>query len=40
MKTKWKESENINKQLLFELEANIQSNKEMEEELNITKNIV
>ena len=40
MKTKWKESENINKQLLFELEANIQSNKEMEEELNITKNML
>ena len=40
LKTKWKESENINKQLLFELESNIQSNKEMEEELNKTKSMI
>ena len=31
LKIKWKESENINKQLLFELESNIQSYKELEE---------
>ena len=29
--TKWKESENINKQLLFELENNIQTNKQLED---------
>ena len=40
LKTKWKESENINKQLLFELESNIQNHKEMEEELNMTKSIL
>ena len=40
LKIKWKESENINKQLLFELESNIQNHKEMEEELNITKTML
>ena len=40
LKTKWKESENINKQLLFELESNIQNHKEMEEELNMTKSML
>ena len=40
LKVKWKESENINKQLLFELESNIQNNKEMEEELNMTKTML
>lgn len=40
MKIKWKESENINKQLLFELESNIQNHKEMEEELNMTKSML
>ena len=38
LKIKWKESENINKQLLFELESNIQSYKELEEKFNNTKN--
>ena len=38
--TKWKESENINKQLLFELESNIQNHKEMEEELNMAKSLL
>ena len=33
LKIKWKESENINKQLLFELESNIQSYKELEDKL-------
>ena len=40
LKIKWKESENINKQLLFELESNIQNHKEMEEELNMTKTML
>ena len=40
LKIKWKESENINKQLLFELESNIQNHKEMEEELNMTKSML
>ena len=40
LKTKWKESENINKQLLFELESNVQNHKEMEEELNKTKTLL
>ena len=40
LKTKWKESENINKQLLFELESNIQNHKEMEEELNLTRSML
>ena len=40
LKIKWKESENINKQLLFELESNIQSNKELEEKYNNTKNLI
>ena len=40
LKIKWKESENINKQLLFELESNIQNHKEMEEELNKTKTML
>ena len=40
LKLKWKESENINKQLLFELESNIQSHKELEQKLNITQNIL
>ena len=39
LKIKWKESENINKQLLFELESNIQSYKELEDKFNKTKNI-
>ena len=38
--TKWKESENINKQLLFELESNIQNHKEVEEELNMAKSLL
>ena len=36
LKIKWKESENINKQLLFELESNIQSYKELEDKFNTT----
>jgi len=40
LKIKWKESENINKQLLFELESNVQNHKEMEEELNMTKSLL
>ena len=40
LKIKWKESENINKQLLFELESNVQNHKEMEEELNKTKTLL
>ena len=40
LKIKWKESENINKQLLFELESNIQSYKELEEKYNTTKNLI
>lgn len=32
MTIKWKESENINKQLLVELESNIQSMKDVERE--------
>ena len=40
LKIKWKESENINKQLLFELESNIQSYKELEDKFNKTKNIL
>ena len=36
LKIKWKESENINKQLLFELESNIQSQKELEQKFNET----
>ena len=38
--TKWKESENINKQLLFELESNIQSHKELEQQLSMTKSVL
>ena len=34
MTTKWKESENVNKQLLVELESNIQSMKDIEKENN------
>jgi hypothetical protein len=34
LKIKWKESENINKQLLFELESNIQNYKVLEEKYN------
>ena len=34
MTTKWKESENVNKQLLVELESNIQSMKDIEKEKN------
>ena len=34
LKIKWKESENINKQLLFELESNIQNYKALEEKYN------
>ena len=40
LKIKWKESENINKQLLFELESKVQNHKEMEEELNMTKTLL
>ena len=40
LKIKWKESENINKQLLFELESNIQSYKELEEKFNATKTLM
>ena len=39
LKIKWKESENINKQLLFELESNIQSYKELEDKFNNNKNL-
>ena len=39
LKIKWKESENINKQLLFELESNIQSYKELEEKFNNMKDL-
>ena len=40
LKIKWKESENINKQLLFELESNIQSQKEFEQKFNETQSIL
>ena len=40
LKIKWKESENINKQLLFELESNLQSHKELEQKLNTTQNFI
>ena len=40
LKIKWKESENINKQLLFELESNIQSHKELEQKFNETQSIL
>ena len=40
LKLKWKESENINKQLLFELESNIQSHKELEQKFNETQSII
>jgi hypothetical protein len=40
LKIKWKESENINKQLLFELESNIQSHKDLEQKLNITRGLL
>ena len=40
LKIKWKESENINKQLLFELESNIQSHKDLEQKLNMTKSLL
>ena len=40
LKIKWKESENINKQLLFELESNIQTNKQLEQKFNETKSIL
>ena len=40
LKIKWKESENINKQLLFELESNIQSHKELEKRFNETQSIL
>ena len=40
LKIKWKESENINKQLLFELESNIQSQKELEQKFNETQSIL
>ena len=40
LKIKWKESENINKQLLFELESNIQSHKDLEQKLNVTKSLL
>ena len=40
LKFKWKESENINKQLLFELESNIQSHKDLEQKLNMTRGLL
>ena len=40
LKVKWKESENINKQLLFELESNIQSHKDLEQKLNMTRGLL
>ena len=40
LKIKWKESENINKQLLFELESNIQTQKELEQKFNETQSIL
>ena len=40
LKIKWKESENINKQLLFELESNLQSHKELEKKFNETQSIL
>ena len=40
LKLKWKESENINKQLLFELESNLQSHKELEKKFNETQSIL
>ena len=40
LKIKWKESENINKQLLFELESNIQSHKDLEQKFNLTKDLI
>ena len=40
LKIKWKESENINKQLLFELESNIQSYKELEQKFNTTQSLL
>ena len=40
LKIKWKESENINKQLLFELESNIQTQRELEQKFNETQSIL
>ena len=40
LKTKFKETENINKQLLFELESNIKTQTETKKELDTTKNIL
>ena len=40
LKLKWKESENINKQLLFELESNMQSHKNLEQKYNMTKSLL
>ena len=40
LKIKWKESENINKQLLFELETNLQSQKELEQKFTETQSII
>ena len=40
LKIKWKESENINKQLLFELETNLQSHKELEQKFTETQSII
>ena len=40
IKTRFKETENINKQLLFELESNIKTQNETKKELDTTKNIL
>ena len=40
LKIKWKESENINKQLLFELESNIQTQRELEQKFNESQSIL
>lgn len=37
LKIKWKESESINKQLLYELESNLQSQKELEQKFTLLK---
>ena len=40
LKVKWKESENINKQLLFELESNLQTQKELEQKFTETQSYI
>ena len=40
LKIKWKESESINKQLLYELESNLQTQKELEQKFTETQSII